>query len=367
MSNPFRYWRRRWERSRVRAAVVPAGSGPGGADGPGDAAGAGGSAPRLPRLPALPHVGCGALLSFALVFAAVLGFWTIWYQVGAEEVGIVQRFGRYTGEEKLPGLHVKLPFGIDRVRKVPVQRQLKLEFGFRTAEAGVRSTYQDKDFADESLMLTGDLNVAEVEWIVQYRIRDPYKYLFRVRNVDETLRDLSEAMVRGVVGDRTVNEVLTVGRQELANESARALQKLCEQYETGVVVEQVVLQDVTPPEPVKPSFNEVNQAQQEREKLINQARSEYNQVIPRAKGEAEKTLQEAEGYAVDRVNRAKGEAARFLALLDEYRKAPAVTRRRLHLETLEEVLPRVERKVIVDEKVKGVLPLLNLLPEEKKP
>ncbi len=368
MSNPFRYWKRRWERSRERGArVIDVGPLPSADEGDEPGGGGGAGLPRLPKIPALPRPGCGTLSTLALLFVAVLGFWTIWYQVGAEEVGIVQRFGRYTGEEKLPGLHVKLPFGIDRVTKVPVQRQLKQEFGFRTAEPGVRSSYQGKDFSEESLMLTGDLNAAEVEWIVQYRIRDPYKYLFRVRNVDETLRDLSEAMVRGVVGDRTVNEVLTVGRQELANESASALQKLCDQYETGIVVEQVVLQDVTPPDPVKPSFNEVNQAQQEREKLINQARSEYNQVIPRARGEAEKTLQEAEGYAVDRVNRAKGQTSRFLALLEEYRKAPAVTRRRLHLETLGEVLPRVERKVIIDEKAKGILPLLNLQPEGKAP
>lgn len=315
----------------------------------------------------LPRPGGRAVLNVVLLFLLLVLLWTSWYTVGANEVGIVLRFGRWTGSEASPGFNLKLPFGIDRVYKVPVQFQFKEEFGFRTAEAGVRTTYKEGDFSDESLMLTGDLNAAEVEWIVQYRVKEPYKYLFRVRDVVETFRDLSEAVVRGVVGDRTVNEVLTVGRQEVADEVTLKLQHLCDQYETGIAVDQVILQDVTPPGPVKPSFNEVNQAQQEREKLINQARAEYNQVIPRARGEADQMIQQAEGYAADRVNRAKGDAARFVAVYEEYRKAPAVTRRRLYLETMGEVLPRVQRKVILDESAKGVLPLLNLGQEVKSP
>ena len=204
------------------------------------------------------------------------------------------------------------------------------------------------------------MNAAVVEWVIQYRIVDPYKYLFRVRNVDDTLRDMSEAVMRSVVGDRTVNEVLTVGRAEVALEVDTRLQELCERYETGIKIEQVVLQDVNPPDPVKPSFNAVNQAQQEKEKLINEAQSEYNKVIPRAQGEAQQTIQEAEGYALDRVNRAQGDSARFDALYTEYRKAPEVTRKRLYLETMTKVLPKVEHKVVVDDGVKGVLPLLNL-------
>ena len=209
-------------------------------------------------------------------------------------------------------------------------------------------------------MLTGDLNAAVVEWVVQYRIVDPYNYTFRVRNVDETFRSMSEAVMRRVVGDRTVNEVLTVGRAEVALEVEKQLQELCDQYQTGIKVEQVVLQDVNPPDPVKPSFNEVNEAQQEREKLINQAQSEYNKVIPRAEGEALQTIQEAEGYALERVNRARGDSARFAALFSEYRKAPEVTRRRIYLETLSEILPNVQRKVVVDGDLRGILPLLNL-------
>lgn len=209
-------------------------------------------------------------------------------------------------------------------------------------------------------MLTGDLNAAVVEWVVQYRIVDPFKYLFRVRGVQETFRAMSEAVMRQVVGDRTVNEILTVGRAEAASLVEAELQRLCEQYETGIKVDQVVLQDVNPPDPVKPSFNEVNQAQQEREKLINEAQSEYNKVVPRAAGEAEQAIQEAEGYALGRVNRAQGDAAAFKAYYEAYRQAPDVTRRRIYLETMRTVLPNVQRKVIVDDGVRGVLPLLNL-------
>jgi membrane protease subunit HflK len=316
---------------------------------------------KVPKLPPKK------LLFLAVLGAAALLLYTGVYQVKPEEVGVVLRLGKYNPPAAQPGLNFKIPFGIDRVYKVPVQRQLKEEFGFRTARAGVRTQYQTGNFEDESLMLTGDLNAAVVEWIVQYRISDPYQFLFRVRNVQETFRDMTEATMREIIGDRTVNEVLTVGRQEIEAVSEEKLQELCSQYETGITVDKVVLQDVNPPDFVKPSFNEVNQAQQEKEKLINQARAEYNQVIPRARGEAEETIQRAEGYALDRVNRAKGEAERFTALYAAYRKAPEVTRRRLYLETLGEILPQVGRKIIIDEEAKGFIPLLDLRGKEVTP
>lgn len=281
------------------------------------------------------------------------------YQVEPEEVGVVQRFGAYVRQTP-PGLHLKLPFGIERATKVPVQRQLKEEFGFRTTRAGVRTEYAPDTEIDVAHMLTGDLNAAVVEWVVQYRVVDPVKYLFRVRNVRDTLRDISEAVMRRVVGDRTVNEVLTVGRQEISVLAQEEIQALCDQYETGLRVDQVVLQDVNPPDPVKDSFNEVNRAQQEREQLINQAQGQYNRIIPRAAGEAQKTIETAEGYAVQRVNRATGEAARFTALLAEYERAPEVTRRRLYLETMAEILPQAGRKLVVDESVQEVLPLMDV-------
>jgi membrane protease subunit HflK len=213
---------------------------------------------------------------------------------------------------------------------------------------------------DESLMLTGDLNAAEVEWIVQFRINDPYKFLFKIRNAEKTFRDMNEAIMRGVVGDRTVDEVLTIGRQEVASVVTFKLQELADQYEMGIKVEQVVLQDVNPPEAVKGAFNEVNEAQQEKEKMINQAMSEYNKVVPRAKGEAERTIEEAKGYALERVNNAKGEASKFSAIFAEYMKAKEVTRQRIYLETMTETLQKVGRKLITDGDSSGVLPLLQL-------
>ncbi len=311
---------------------------------------------RLPKLsPKLIKYGVIGLL---LIIFLSSSFFTI----DPEEVGVILRFGKYTRTVS-PGLNFKLPLGIESVQKVPIQRQLKEEFGFRTAEAGVRTRYSRADQLGESLMLTGDLNAAVVEWIVQYRINDPYKFLFKVRETTATFRAMTEAVMREVIGDRTVNEVLTVGRQEISVTVQTKLQELCDQYETGIRVDQVVLQDVNPPDRVKPSFNEVNQAQQEREKLINQARSEYNKVVPRAKGEAEQMIQEAEGYSLERVNRAKGEFARFNSLFAEYRRAKEVTRDRIYLETLGKVLPRVGKKLIIDENVKGLIPLLDLKKE----
>lgn len=306
-----------------------------------------------------PEIPIRLVLIGALVVVALLFANTIYYTIEPEEVGVVLRFGKYDRVAE-PGLRFKAPAPFERVVKVPIQRQLKEEFGFRTSTAGVKTSYQRGSFLDESLMLTGDLNVAVVEWIAQYRVRDPYKYLFKVRKVDETFRDLNEAVMRQIVGDRTVNEVLTIGRQEIAAEVEVNLQKLCDAYDTGIKVEQIVLQDVNPPDKVKPSFNEVNQAQQEKERLINEALTDFNQIIPRARGEALRTIQEAEGYAADRTNRAEGDAAAFTALLDAYKRAPEVTRRRIYLETMAVVYPKAKRKVVLDDELSGVLPLLDL-------
>jgi membrane protease subunit HflK len=205
-----------------------------------------------------------------------------------------------------------------------------------------------------------------VEWIAQYRVRDPFKFLFRVRNVRQTFRDVNEAVMRAVVGDRSVDEVITIGRQQIEDEVKTVLQELCDRYETGIVVDQIVLQNVTPPDPVKPSFNEVNQAEQERERSINDARAEYNRIIPRARGEAQQTIQQAEGYAVDRVNRAKGEVVLFTEVLAAYRRAPDVTRRRIYLETMQAVYPKLEKKLLLDNSLEGLLPLLDLRGEVEK-
>lgn len=311
----------------------------------------------------------GAALGIRRITAIIVGalllifLWSTWFTVQPEETGIVQRFGavhRTVG----PGLHFKFPNGIERVRLVPTARVLKQEFGFGTAStgAGGRTQYADnnKAFKEVSLMLTGDLNVIDVQWIVQYRIEDPVRYLFRVRESRQTIRDIAEAVMRRVVGNRLGSDVLTVGRVAVSTEVKVEMQKILSDYETGVRLVTVELQDVTPPDLVKPAFNEVNEARQDRERTINQAQERANREIPKARGEATRTITEAEGYAVERVNRANGEATRFQAVLAEYQRAPEVTRRRLYLEAIGSILPEAKALYIVDSDQKALLPWLRL-------
>ncbi len=304
----------------------------------------------------------GKFPGFWIVVAVAIILIIVWssvYTVGVNEVGVVQRFGKHVRTTS-PGLHFKLPRGIEKLTKAAVREIKKEEFGLRTIRAGVRTQYaRSTAYLNESLMLTGDLNVAVVPWIVQYRIKDPYEYLFKVRNVNSTLRDLAESTMRMVVGDRSINEVISK-RQEIADQANVLLQKELDEAETGINVVTIEMKKTNVPEPVQPSFNEVNQATQEKERMVYQAREEYNKAIPAAKGNAEKTVKSAEGYALDRVNRAKGDAARFLSLYAEYSKARDVTRRRLYLETLKDVFPKLGQKYIIDEDQKNVLPLLNL-------
>ncbi len=299
------------------------------------------------------------LSTIVVGFLAVILVWSSWFTVSPEEVGVILRFGKFVRVVN-PGLNFKIPFGVEKDYKVPVERQEKQEFGFRTVRAGIRTQYSTRSYKNESLMLTGDLNAAQVEWIVQYRISDPYKFLFKVRHARQTLRDLTEATMREVIGDRTVNEIITVGRQEIEDLVLRLLKERATQYELGIKVVQVVLQDVNPPDAVKASFNEVNEAEQEKKKLINQAQSEYNKVIPKAKGQAQQKIEEAKGYALKRVNEAQGDAELFNAIFHEYSKAKEVTRQRLYLETMNDILSRVQRKIITDDKASGILPLFNL-------
>ena len=296
------------------------------------------------------------ILLFALIFFGTSTFYT----VGVDEVGVVQRFGRYvrTGQ---PGLNFKLPSGIEKVTKVKVRRVYKEEFGFRSlrTEDTRRRTFAGGESTNVALMLTGDLNVALVPWIVQYRIKDPYKFLFKVRDVRKLLIDMSEAAMRLVVGDRSINEVISK-REEIAIEAREVLQAEMDNADSGINIVTIEMKKTNVPDPVQPSFNEVNQATQEKEKMIYQAKEDYNKAIPTAKGEAERTIKAAEGYSLDRVNRAKGDAARFKALYTEYSKAKDVTKRRLYLETLKDLLPKLGDKYIIDSDQKNFLPLLNL-------
>ncbi len=312
------------------------------------------------KFPPFPRFRAGWLRRVLVAFLVVLLGFTSYFTVPAESEGVVVRVGRFS--HVVPaGLHFKLPVGVDEVTVVPVKRQLKQEFGFGTQEA--RNAWQSSpsnEWVVEKSMVTGDLNAALVEWIIQYRIDRPDRYLFNVRQADATLRDASESVMREVVGDRTVDEVITIGRQEIESEALVKLQALTSRYDMGLKIDQVQLKNVNPPEHVQASFNEVNQAQQERERAINVANGEYNKSIPRARGRADQAISEAEGYAKKRINEAEGDVAAFDALLSEYVKAPDVTRQRLYLETMASVLSAVKNKVILAEQVKGVLPFLNL-------
>jgi len=308
----------------------------------------------------IPSGGPRGVIALAVLALAVLGAWTAYYTVPSDSVAVIQRFGKYL-KDVPPGLHFKLPLGIDAATIVPVKRQLKQEFGFATP--GASDPYQSsapRDGMRETQMVTGDLNAALVEWVVQYRISDPAKFLFEVREPSETLRYVSESVMREVVGDRTVDEVITIGRQEIETEALVKMQALSTKYAMGISIDQVQLKNINPPGPVQESFNEVNQAQQEKEKLINEARRDYNKVIPLAEGEKDQRIREADGYRLKRINEAEGDVARFNALLTEYNKAPEVTRRRIYIETLQDVMPGIRSKIIVDEQTHGILPLLNL-------
>jgi membrane protease subunit HflK len=315
---------------------------------------------RLQRM--LPGGGARGIGVVVVLLLLGLGAWTAYYTVPSDSVAVVQRFGKYL-KEVPPGLHFKLPLGIDTATIVPVKRQLKQEFGFTTP--GASDPYQspsggERETKRETEMVTGDLNAALVEWVLQYRISNPVKFLFEVREPSETLRYVSESVMREVVGDRTVDEVITIGRQEIETEALAKMQALSTKYAMGISIDQVQLKNINPPQPVQASFNEVNQAQQEKEKLINEARRDYNKVIPLAEGEKDQRIREADGYRLKRINEAEGDVARFSALLAEYRKAPEVTRRRIYIETLQDVMPGIRSKIIVDEQTRGILPLLNL-------
>ena len=322
---------------RARGGPRATGSGPrrSGPRGPHD---------KRPGLPTAKQLGFGLGLPLLLVLG-LLALFSSYYTVQPEEVGVVTRFGRYVRQSG-PGLHLKWPWGIEHVDRVRTLEIHKEEFGFRTETAGVRTTYTVEEHDHESLMLTGDLNIADIEWIVQYRVSEPADYLFNVRNPEIALRAASEAVMREVVGDRSVTEVLTSGRTEVNILAEERLQEVLDRYRCGLRVETVKLQDVTPPDPVKSSFNEVNQARQEKEQTINAAWAAYNKVVPLAEGEALQMMAQAEGYATERTNRAKGEAQRFLSVQEEYAKAPEVPRQRLYLEMARQVLPGLERKIL---------------------
>ena len=301
--------------------------------------------------------------TIGLILVLIFAVWSSVYRVELEEEGVLLTLGEYTGLAQ-SGIHLKWPAPIQTVIKIPTKRELEMEFGQRGQSESKRRINRS-EIEEESLMLTGDLNVAVVPWKTQYRIAEPDKFLFKVKDPIGTFRDMNEAVMREVIGDRSVNEVLTTGRQEIATKMEEKLQKMCDQYENGIKINRILLQKVLPPKQVQNAFNEVNTAEQEKEKMINQALGDYNRIIPRARGEAEQTVQQAEGYAMDRVNRAKGDASLYSDLLKSYKKAPEVTKNRIYLETMAEVYPNLKQKIILDKDLEGIIPLLPLGKEAK--
>jgi membrane protease subunit HflK len=298
------------------------------------------------------------LLLAPLAILILFGAFSCFYTVSPEAVAVVQRFGKYHSTAE-PGLHFKLPLGIDTATIVPIRRQLQLEFGFGTP--GSTNPNQVGSAPEkERDMVTGDLNAAQVEWILQYSITDPKQYLFELRKPGSTLRDLTESVMCEIIGDRTIDEVLTIGRDEITVESLAKLIEVLAPLNMGITANVIQLRNVSPPRAVQRSFDEVNLAQQQREDIINKAKGEYNRVIPKAKGTAEQRVTAAEGYALQRVNEAEGDVTRFRDLLAQYEKAPAITKQRLYLETMKVVLPKLGPKIILDEDAKQLLPLLNL-------
>ncbi|MEP7078489.1 MAG: FtsH protease activity modulator HflK [Chthoniobacterales bacterium] len=303
-------------------------------------------------------LGAIALIGIVVtLFSLFFGF----VSIPTNSVGVKLRFGAFSALAS-PGLAYAIPH-VDEIIVVPTQRLLKLEFGFSTPNA--TNAYQvDRDAEDTETMITGDLNTALVPWVVQYRITDPRMYLFGAREPEQTLRDLSESVMREVIGDRTVDEVLTIGRHEIETAALQRLVELASQYELGLQIQQVQLATVRPPPAVQAAFNEVNQAQQEKQTAINQAWAIYNDAVPNARGQGKERQKQAEAYAFRRVNQSKGDVEKFSLLLAEYRKAPEVTRRRLYLESMEAIFPALQKKIIVDDSVKGILQTLPLGPPD---
>ena len=279
------------------------------------------------------------------------------YTVDANENAVVLRLRKYHATTG-PGLQFKLPL-IDSIYKVKVDYQYKEEFGFRTVRPGVKSAFSTRGYEEEAWMLTGDLKIADVRWVVQYKIKDARDYLFNVKNIDETIKDVSESSMRLMIGDRSFIEVIQTERIAIADQAKSYMQEILDRYETGVAVQLVQLQGVVPPEPVADSFNEVNRAKQDQETLINEAKQGYNKQIYRIEGEAQKIITEAEGYAIERVNNAKGDVALFESVLKEYLKAPQITKDRLYIETMEYVLSRNKNKIIVDKDIENLVPFLD--------
>ncbi len=307
--------------------------------------------------------GIGKLFIIIIIVVLVQIVYSSFYTIKPGERGVVLRFGKYS-KTASPGLNFKIPL-MDTVTKVDIENVRKEEFGFRTKVPARQTVYSKEGYDSESLMLTADKNVIDVEWIVQYKVRDPFNFLFKVQDVRQALRDIAETVIRRIVGNMDFDYVLS-NREILAGSSADELQAVLDSYEAGVDIVTVQLQDVNPPDTVKPAFNEVNEADQDMKRLVNEAEEAYNKVIPKASGDAKKIVEEAHGYASQRINDSKGETARFLAIMKEYQAAKDVTRQRMYLETMQEVLPTVKDIYVIDKDQRSILPFLDISGSKQK-
>jgi membrane protease subunit HflK len=296
------------------------------------------------------------LVALAVIVAAIL-LGTSVYIVDQTEEAVVTRLGRYIATQG-PGLQFKLPFGIDRAYKVNVKTVQTEQFGFTTLRSGIISSYTDQ--TSESTMLTGDLNIVEVEWIIQYRVVDPRAWVFNVMEQSRTIQDVSRSAINMLVGDRTIMDIMGPERSAIESAGAEFMNETFRGYGLGIDVIAVKLQNIDPPAGVQESFDDVNKAEQDMNRLINEGQQVYNAEIPRARGERERIIQEAQGYKTERINRANGDVARFNAVYAEYRRAPEVTRQRLYYEMVEEVFKEDTDTVILDRNFDNFLPLRDL-------
>ncbi len=324
-----------------------------------------GGGPSMPRPPQMDELlsrfknfKFPGIFLVVIILAALFFGSSTFFTIETDEVGVIQRFGKYNRIGQ-PGLNFKFPSGIEKVTKVKVKRIYKEEFGFQTIKGSSNYRVSSSASLETPLMLTGDLNVAVVPWIVQYRISNPRDYLFKVKDVRAILRDMSEATMRTIVGDRSINEVISK-REEIALAAKDILQKEMDQAQSGINIVTIEMKKTNVPEPVQASFNEVNQAIQEKEQTIYKAREEYNKAVPLARGEAKRVIKDAEGYAIDRINRSQGDAAKFSAVFQAYAKAKDVTKKRMYLESMLEIFPNLGTKYIIDSEQKNLLPFLNM-------
>jgi membrane protease subunit HflK len=304
-----------------------------------------------------------AIIIVVVVILALITVFSSFFVVDPQETAAVLLFGRYIRMAE-PGLHFKLPFGIEKNYNVPTQVVLKQEFGFRTERPGITTIRAAQDFPNESIMLTGDLNIVDVEWIIQYRIIDAYNWLFKVQDKEKTIRDISQSVINELVGDRAIFDVIGAERANIEAHGQDKMNELFKKYDLGIQVTTVKLQNIVPPAgPVQEAFEDVNKAIQDRSRLINEGQEAYNQAIPKAKGQAEQLIQQAQGYAVNRVNRAEGDVARFARVLDEYNRNPGVTRTRLYYEMFEEVFKDAENVDLIDKNLRNFIPFKGLSSE----